>query len=330
MKVIATGNRKAWLVDRPRPRAEGDEVVVKLEAVPICGSNMGGFFAEGEVVNDGHEGAGVVVEVDRSSRVQVGDRVAVYPLSACGVCADCERGDMIYCANRPPHFGMFAQYTRTKDFLCVPLPDDVSTLHGALTGCALGPGYDGIRRLGLRAFETVVVTGLGPVGLGAVALANFVGARVLGVDPIAWRRERALALGAEACFDSADPDLPDVLKDRAGDRGPSRGIDCSGSAAAERLLIDIATVRGRVVFVGENHDEIPIRASEDFIRKGLTLIGCWHMNRHDVPDLIAFLSRAPEKAERLISHTFAFSEVQKAFDTFASRESAKVILRPWE
>ena len=337
MKVVALANRKAWLVDTPEPKAGPGEVVVKIVAAPICGSNMGAYFGAEEVVNDGHEGAGEVVAVGTGAQLQRGDRVMMQPLPGCGDCDDCQRGDAIYCAHRGEPHGMFAQYTVQKDRLCVKLPDAVDCVHGSLMGCALGPGYDALKQLGLAArlgkpavAPPLVVTGLGPVGLGAVALATWQGARVIALDPVAWRRERALALGAGATFDPTEADILDILTDEIAGTGPSFGIDASGNAAAERLLIDLATVRGRIAFVGENHDTIPVSPSRDLIRKGLTLIGCWHMNVNDTPDLIRFLTDAPAKADLLISHTFGFSEVQEAFDTFASRESAKVILNPWQ
>jgi len=96
------------------------------------------------------------------------------------------------------------------------------------------------------------------------------------------------------------------------------------------MLIDLAGVRARIGIVGENQGTMPISPSRDFIRKGLTLVGCWHMNANDAPDLIAFLRRAPDKADKLITHRFGFGDAQKAFDTFVSRESVKVVLRPWE
>ena len=337
MKVVALGNRKAWLVDAPEPKPAAGEVVVKLLAAPICGSNMHGYFGDEEVVNNGHEGAGEVVAVGKGARLRPGDRVAVQPIPGCGACDDCKRGDAIYCANRSRIHGMFAQFTLAKDFLCVTLPEEIDCVHGSLMGCALGPGCEALKQLGLTArlntpdaAPVLVVTGLGPVGLGAVALATWMGARAIGVDPVAWRRERALAIGADAAFDPADPDLPAILREKIRPAGCSFGLDASGNAQAERLLIDLATVRGRIAFVGENNDAIPVSPSRDLIRKGLTLIGCWHMNVNDTPGLIRFLTEAPEKAALLISHTFGFSRVQEAFDTFASRVSAKVILLPWE
>jgi threonine dehydrogenase-like Zn-dependent dehydrogenase len=107
-----------------------------------------------------------------------------------------------------------------------------------------------------------------------------------------------------------------------------KGIDCSGTEAAQRLLIDAAGPRAGIAFVGENQQTIPVSPSRDFIRKALTVVGCWHMNVLDAPDLFEFLRRGADRAELLVSHRFGFDEVQKAFELFASRRSAKVLLLP--
>ena len=109
-----------------------------------------------------------------------------------------------------------------------------------------------------------------------------------------------------------------------------KGIECSGRPESERLLIDLATVHGRIAFAGENQGTLPLSPSNDFIRKGLTVFGCWHMNVLEAPKLFSFLRRGRDAAELLISHRFGFTEVQTAFDVFASHQSAKVILKPWE
>jgi len=330
MKAVATGQKRAWLVDLPIPRPQGNEVVVKIMASPICGSNMGAFLGDGEYINDGHEGAGEVVAVAQSNHLKLGDRVALAPLNACGRCRDCLRGDVIFCRNRPAVHGNFAQFTRTADVMCVKVPGDISYDHASLMGCALGPAYEAIKRLGVRGFDRLVVSGLGPVGLGATALASFVGARVVALDPEPYRRELAQKLGAAVTLDPTMGDARDAILDAVGKDGIDKAIDCSGKEPAERLLIDMAGNRATIAFVGENQGTIPISPSQDMIRKGLTLIGCWHMNMLDAPDLVEFLLRCPDKADMLISHRFGFGEVQDAFDVFASRKAAKVILHPWE
>jgi len=328
MQVVATGGKKAWLVQRPVPEPQGNEVVVKLMASPICGSNLWAYYDENEHVNEGHEGAGEVVATAQSNLLKVGDRVVLAPLNACGCCPDCLHGDTILCKERPAFYGNFAQYTRTADINCTIIPPDIDYHHAALLGCGLGPASEAIKRLGVKGFDTLVVTGLGPVGLGAVALATFLGARVIGIDPEPYRREIARKLGAAEALDFTDPDLRAKLLDLTAGRGIAKGIDCSGKEPAERLLIDLAANRGTIAFVGENGGTIPVSPSNDFIRKSLTVLGCWHMNMQDVPALFEFLRRAPEKADLLISHRFGFDQVQEAFDIFASRQSTKVMLLP--
>ncbi|MBI4023819.1 MAG: zinc-binding dehydrogenase [Verrucomicrobia bacterium] len=330
MKAIAIGRKKAWLVDQPVPMPQSNEVVVKLHVSLICGSNMAGFFSEGEHINNGHEGAGEVVAVAHSHRLKPGDRVALAPLNACGKCADCLAGDVIFCKQRPPIHGNFAQYTRVADVMCTVLPDGIDYLLGSLLGCGLGPAYEGIRSVGLTAFDTLLITGLGPVGMGAVALAAFMGAEIIAIDPEKCRRDRAAQLGAAIVLDGSDPQIKPKIMEATRGRGIKKGIDCTGKEPAERLLIDLAATRAKLAFVGENAGTISISPSKDFIRKGLTLSGCWHMNMNDMPRLIEFLQRAPDRAGKLITHQFGFSEAQKAFDRFASRQCSKVALLPWK
>jgi L-iditol 2-dehydrogenase len=270
-----------------------------------------------------------VVAVAQSNLLRVGDRVALAPLNACGRCPDCLRGDVIFCKFRPPVHGNFAQFTRVADINCTRVPDDVSYEHASLMGCAMGPAYEAIKRLGIGPADTLVVSGLGPVGLGAVALASWRGARVVALDPELFRADLATKLGAEAVIDPTDGNCRAMLMEATEQKGVTRAIDCSGKPSSERLLIDMAAVRGMIAFVGENPDTIPISPSQDMIRKGLTLLGCWHMNVLDAPDLVTFLRRFPRKADLLISHKFGFGHVQEAFDVFASRKTAKVLLLPW-
>ena len=330
MKAVATGRKKAWLVDLPTPTPEGNQVVVKLHAAPICGSNLGAFHGDGEWVNDGHEGCGEVVAVAQSHRLRVGDRVALAPLNSCGVCPDCKRGDTIFCAHPPQVHGMFAQFTKVADNLCVPLPQDIDYVLGSMMGCCLGPAYEAIKRLGIRAYDKVVITGLGPVGLGATALAAFHGAKVIAVDSVPYRLNKARELGAEVTLSSDAGDLREQIVHHTDGEGVRRGIECSGTAAALRMHIDLATIRGQIAIIGENHAQVPICPSDDFIRKGLTLLGCWHMNVNDTPDLVQFLRRRRDVAKKLVTHTFGFAKAQEAFETFASRQAVKVVLLPWE
>ncbi len=330
MKQVVIGNKKAWLEDAPDPTPEGEWVVVKVMASPICGSDMHGYPAEGEHRGGGHEAVGEVAAVDRTRHLKVGDRVLVHPASGCGECMVCRQGDYIHCRAMPPgSTGHFAQYLRKQEWLCVKLPDDLTWDSASLMGCGLSPAYQAVTRLGVNAFDTLLVTGLGPVGLGTVALAKFLGAEVIAVDTEAWRRERARELGAEYAVDPGEIDANDVVRKKLREEGVPRAVDASGNPQAERLCIDSLAPLGKVAFIGENQGDIAFSPSRDGIRRGIEIITCWHQNLDSLDDLVTFLRRYPH-AGKLISHTFGFSQVAEAFATFASRKAAKVVLHPWE
>ena len=278
MKAVATGRSKAWLVDLPVPRPEGHQVIVKIHTSPICGSNMSAFLGDGEWINVGHEGSGEVVAVAQSNPLHAGDRVSLAPLNSCGECGFCRSGEGIFCQNRPQIHGNFAQYTKVSDILCTVLPDDIDYDRGSLLGCCLGPAYSAIKKLALNATDTIVVAGLGPVGLGAVALSAYFGAQVIALDPEPYRRDLATRLGVQFVFDPIESDIHQNLTTATHGRGVLKAIECSGKPESQRLLIDEAAVHACIALVGENQNAIPVSPSKDFIRKWLTVFSCWHMN----------------------------------------------------
>jgi L-iditol 2-dehydrogenase len=325
MRRIVGQNRRVWLEEEAGPRPEGEWVVVQVAALPICGSDRWVYAGEKPNRNGGHEGVGIVVAAERGARVREGERVVLMPASGCGRCSLCLSGDYIYCRQKPPKAGHFAEQVRTQDWLCLPLPEDLTFEQGSLVGCALCPGFGALRRMQTGGADNVLVTGLGPVGMGAVVAARHLGARVIGVDPEPWRRARAVDLGVEVALAGDEPELLERLREMTGGEGFTRAVDCSGHPDGEKLCVNAAAVRGRVAFVGENHRGVELLPSEQFIRKGLELIGQWHFNVSDYPLVYDLIRRNPD-VTRLISHRFPFSDVQTAFDTFFSREAAKVLL----
>ena len=183
MKRLALHDRKAWVEQAPIPSAHGANVVVRLESTPICGSDKKHFLNPDKTIRyAGHEGTGVVVEVDKSNLVKVGDRVLTNCLSGCGVCEHCRSGNYVYCENKLPMDQMashFCQYTILQDFLCIPLPEDISYDMGTLAGCVLAPAFQTLQKMQVIPSDLVMVLGCGPVGLGAITIAKHYGAQVL-------------------------------------------------------------------------------------------------------------------------------------------------------
>ena len=148
-------------------------------------------------------------------------------------------------------------------------------------------------------------------------------------ESIPWRVARAKEMGADHVLDPRDEGIIHQIKDLTDGKGVDCALDCAGNVQAERLCIDATRRKGKVAFVGECGEDLPIRVSPDLIRKGLTLIGSWHYNLKDYPLVMKVIRESP-LIDLLISHILPMSKIQEAFELSASRETAKVILKPWE
>lgn len=286
----------------------------------------------------GHEGVGEVVEVAQPGQVEVGDRVVILPQYPCGKCPLCMAGDYVYCENSYDFKafngsfsgkGTFAHYALKPGWLLPRIPDEVTYARATMAIDGIGASFGGFQAINVSFSDTVLITGLGPVGLGAIANARFRGARVIGVEPAPWRAERGREMGAEAVFDPRDPDLLDQVLALTGRKGVDCAVDCSGTVSAERLCIDATRRRGRVAFVGECRDDLTIQVSRDMIRKGLTVAGSWLYNRADYPKVMQVIQESP-LINLLISHEMPMSQIQGAFEILARGESGKIVVDPWQ
>jgi L-iditol 2-dehydrogenase len=337
MKVAAMfGDGKGGLVEKPNPIPKEDFVVVKVRAVPMC-TEYKGFKAGNQGDSFGHEAAGEVVEVAQPGRVKVGDRVVVQPQHGCGKCALCLSGEVIHCQNSrnwqeitgsPTGGATYAQYLLKQDWMLSPIPDGVSYEHAGLACCGLGPTFGAMQQMEVNALDTVMVTGLGPVGLGGIANAHYRGARVIGVESHPYRANLAKELGAEAVFDPSDENILEKIMDLTDGIGIDKAMDCSGASQAHRLMVDALRRKGQCCFIGEG-GEFPLAASRDMIRKGLVLRGNWHYNLSHFPKLIKVIKDSPEQLNRFITHQFPMSEVQKAWELQITGNCGKVVLDPW-
>ncbi|MEE3262350.1 MAG: zinc-binding dehydrogenase [Candidatus Latescibacterota bacterium] len=336
-KAVIEGEGKAGLTDVADPVPRQDWVVVKVHTAPMC-TEYKGFLGGYPSTTLGHEAAGEVVDVAQPGQVAVGDRVVVMPGYPCGICRLCLSGEYIHCEQMVDVSAFteggegqatMAQYLLKPDWLLPKISDSISFDHGSLACCGLGPSFGALHRMEVTALDTVLITGLGPVGLGGVINAVYRGARVIAVDGQPWRAQRALDLGAEVVLAPDDTTL-ETIRDLTDGKGVHKALDCSGNVAAHRLCIDATRRRGQVAFVGECSDETSIRISSDMIRKGLTLVGSWHYNRRDAEAILRIIEERPTVMDQLISHTFPMTDVQQAFELQSTGDCAKVLLHPWE
>lgn len=176
-------------------------------------------------------------------------------------------------------------------------------------------------------FDTVLISGLGPVGLGAVINAVYLGARVIVVAKNQYRRELAAKLGADLVIDAGDQDVSERIMSATAGTGVDKAVDCSGGSIYQRLLIDTVRRKGQVSFVGES-GELSVNVSHDIIHKGLSFHGIWHWNLTDTPDMMKMIQHSRTQLDTLITHTFPMSQIAEAFELQLTGQCGKVILDP--
>ena len=333
MDVIRiTGPRTSQVCPEPVPSAGSDWVVIKVETTPICTEFKS--FEEGRAAFDlGHEAAGEIVEVGRRGRWKVGDRVLALPRMTCGACELCQSGEYIHCLDPLPYDGFkgtYAQYHAKPEWGCFPIPEDISTEDASLAVCGLGPSFGALQRLDVTGFDTVLITGLGPVGLGGVINAKHRGARVLAIDSHPYRKDLASKLGADFVLDPTNDDIRDQIRELTSGKGVPKAVDCSGNPAAHRLCIDMAAALGKVAFVGECAQPTTIRISHDLIRRGITLMGSWNYNLGDAPLLMQVIRDEQPRIRRFVTHRFPLRQAQQAWELQRTGNCGKVLLKPWE
>ena len=340
-KAVILGERKAGLVEMPIPKPKEDWVLVRMHVVPMCTEYKawlhGGGTTGSQVNALGHEGAGEVVEVAQPCGVKVGDRVVLMGAGPCGRCEYCRSGNFIHCSNRTDYgeftgekepTGAYAQYRLGSAWLCPQIPDDISYEKGSMAWCGLGPSFGAMQTMNVGGFDTVLIVGLGPVGLGAVVNASYLGARIIAVERVPWRMQRAKEMGEEIVLSPDDPDIVAQIKAQTDGLGVTCALDCAGVVASERLCIDATRAKGKVCFIAECSDDLPIKVSPDMIRKGLTIIGQWHYSLNDFPMIMQVIRESP-LLDLLISHRFPMSQVQEALALSATHQCGKILLDPW-
>lgn len=319
--------------DFPDPQPEGGEIVVRVEAAAICGSDLHALYQRpGEKKQiPGHEGAGTVVAVDKAASVKVGDRICMTAVYACGVCDLCRAGYTTYCGAKKGVYGfsrdgVHAQLVRIHESSALPLPDAISFEEGCLILDPIGTPYHALKRIGANALHTVAVFGLGPMGLGAVLLAARLGAKVIGVDMIAYRRELAKKLGAWRAVNPNDGDVVQQIRELTNGYGLDRALECSGKPEPLHQALDLCRPFGHVAIIGEQ-EKATVRPSDHFNRKEIFLSGSCCFPLGEYGDILRLL-QAGLRVKDLITHRFTVEQAAQAYATFAGGNTGKVLFVP--
>lgn len=333
MKVaIMTGLQQLEFVERPIPRPNPDEVLVRLAYVGICGSDLH-YYETGRIGNYiveppfvlGHESGGTVVEIGSAVRhLKVGDRVALEPGKTCGCCEFCREGkynlcpDVVFFAT-PPVDGVFQEYVAHQAMLCFKLPDNVSTLEGALIE-PLAVGFHAANQGHAHAGQTAVVFGSGCIGLVTMMALKAEGvSRVYVVDSIQKRLDKAIALGATGVINFENKSPVDEIVALTEGRGCDLVVETSGAEAAAQQAVHMARKAGTIVLVGYGKTgmvNLPMSLAMDQELRFETVF----RYRHIYPMAIDAVANGLVNLKGIVTDLFDFDDIKNAMDKSVSEK----------
>lgn len=327
MKVaVMLGIGKMGFEERDIPQPKDDEVLVKLEYVGICGSDL--HYYESGAIGDyvvkppfvlGHEPGGTVVEVGKNvTHLKVGDRVALEPGKTCGHCEFCKTGrynlcpDVVFFAT-PPVDGVFQEYVAHEAGLCFKLPDNVSTMEGALIE-PLAVGFHAARQGGAQAGQVAVVTGAGCIGLVSMMALKAMGvSKVYSVDVMDKRLDKALELGADGVINGSREDAVKKVMELTGSMGCDLVIETAGTEITTRQAVQMTKKGATIVLVGYSKTgeiKMPISLALD---KELTFKTVFRY-RHIYPMAIDAVASGRVNLKGIVTNEFALDDIQEAMD----------------
>jgi L-iditol 2-dehydrogenase len=337
MKVaIMTDIMKTEFIQRDIPQPKADEVLVKLEYVGVCGSDLH-YFESGRISDFivkppfvlGHEAGGVVVEAGSAvTRLKAGDKVALEPGKTCGHCEFCKTGrynlcpDVIFFAT-PPVDGVFQEYAAHEADLCFKIPDTMDTMEAALIE-PLAVGFHAAATGGAKLGQTALVTGSGCIGLVSMLASKALGvSRIFVSDVVQKRLDKARALGASEVINSAEKDVVKTAASLTGGAGVDLVIETSGSEAAANQGIAALKKGGTLVFVGYSKTGMMNLAVGTALDKELTMKTIFRY-RHIYPLAIDAVSRGLVDIKNIVTTVFDFDDIQRGLEQ-SIRNKAEIV-----
>ncbi|MGH8262816.1 MAG: L-threonine 3-dehydrogenase [Steroidobacteraceae bacterium] len=338
MKALVKSRREPgiWLEEVPEPTTGPNDVLIRVKRSAICGTDMHIYnwdnWAQRTIpvpLAVGHEYSGVIVEVGSEVRgFKIGDRVSGEGHITCGHCRNCRAGRRHLCRNTVgvgvSRAGSFAEYLALPAVNAFKLPDaiddEIASIldpFGNATHTALSFGMVG---------EDVLITGAGPIGVMATAVARFVGARhIVVTDVNDYRLALAKKLGASRAINVTRESIDETMKELGMEEGFDVGCEMSGNPAALRELIRTMHHGGSVALLGIPPGDTAIDWNQ-VIFKGLVLKGVYGREMFETWYKMASMLQSGLDLRPVITHRLPIAEFQRGFEIMGSGQSGKVIL----
>ncbi|CAN6640149.1 alcohol dehydrogenase 2 [Trichomonascus vanleenenianus] len=341
--AVFHGKRTVEVKEFPVPEPQVGQVLLKMHASSLCGSDLRCMYRVDTLkstgpdgykgVIGGHEPCGQIVKLGpnvNENDWKVNDRVVVYHIHGCGNCRNCRAGQYISCSSKTDRRaygwqrdGGNGQYILADVADLVKLQEPLTYIDGSMIACGLSTAYAATLRAQISGRDVVLITGMGPVGIGAALLAEKEGATVFGLEIDAKRREIAQGLGITTFW----TDNEEEILARIGEPlGPSVVIDCSGNSGARLTGLKVAREWARIVFVGEGNDLHIPSVSDIIIHKSLAIYGSWVSSIQQMEDLVEKLVRWGLSAESMVTDVYTVDQAVDAYKKFDSGQTGKVVI----
>ena len=326
------------LIERPVPAPGPGEVLMKVDAASICGTDLHLFEWDDWAADNlqpprilGHELAGTVISSGSGvTRVKEGDLVGVESHLFDWTCAQCRRGDMHLCRN----LRVIGVHTDGGFAEHVVIPEANAIESNGLDPAIVAlqePMGNAVHAAFAEPIEgrSVLVTGCGPIGLCAVGIAKAAGASlVIATDTEAYRMELARTMGADLVLDATDPATEERIGEATGGDGVDIVLEMSGAAPALQQALRVITRGGSVSLLGIFSEPPTVELSELVIMKGVRLHGIYGRRIYDTWERTQSLLRGGLDVSPIITHRLGLEDWEQAFELIASRHAGKVVLAP--
>lgn len=321
------GAGKIVFEDRPVPVPGAGELLLRVAANAICGTDRAQYF-DGSAVTPGHESSGVVVAAGPGTTIAEGTRGVVFLMDYCGQCRSCRLGFTNQCLAKRADMGFtsdggYGPYELAHESNFFPVDDQIDLVEATMLLDVMGTSGHAIGRARLirQDIESAYIAGAGPIGLGLLVMCKIIfgdgfPVRISDVSP--WRLEYARTFGAEPV------DARDLATLRA---MPScdAAFDSTGKTAARRVAVDALGKRGVLVCVGHG-ETLSLSVSDDLIAPERAVLGSEYFRYDELPRNLELLVGHRPLISKVITHRFDVGDIAEAFAVFLSGESGKIVV----
>lgn len=338
MKVLAKLKREEgiWMGTAPLPEVGVNDVLVKISKTAICGTDVHIYnwddWAQQTIpvpMTVGHEFVGVIEKIGREVKgLKIGDRVSGEGHITCGYCRNCRAGKRHLCRNTVGigvnRSGCFAEYLTIPADNAFQIPAEISddlasvfdpfgnAAHTALSFNLVG--------------EDVLITGAGPIGIMAVAIARHVGARhIVITDVNDYRLKLAEKMGASLAVNVSNSSLQEAMNTLKMEEGFDVGLEMSGVPSAFQEMLEKMNHGGKIALLGILPSEAAINWN-NVVFKGLHLKGIYGREMYETWYKMSSMLQSKLDISSIVTHHFPIDDFQKGFDVMRSGQSGKVIL----